>query len=375
MNPQTRKRVIIAVAAVVVLALVIVAFLPKPILVETATVQQGPLRVTVEEEGVTIIEDRYAVLAPVSAHMRRSRLQPGDFVRRGAAVAELEPPRTPLADPASRVEAAARVTAAEATAGSTERERERMERLVAAGGAAQQQLDLATAAATRAAAELTAARAALRRVEGSPDVSVRRTVTAPVAGRVLAVQKKSEGHVNPGDTLLVIGNPDDLEVHVDVLSEDAVRIRPGTRVLIDQWSASGEEELRATVERVEPQGFTKVSSLGVEEQRVKVIVGVKTVGARLPDVGAGYRVIARFVIWEAGDVIQVPSSAVFRVGEGWAAFVVEGGRARRRDVTIGQQAGLTTQILAGLRPGELVIVHPGNDIADGVRVEVPAGAG
>jgi HlyD family secretion protein len=368
MTRQTRKRVIMAVTAVVVVSLVVLAFLPTPIPVETATVRQGPLQVTVEEEGVTAVENRYAVLAPVSAQMRRIQLEPGDFVRRGAVVAELEPPAMPLGDPTSRAEAAAQVSAAEATARSTERERERMERLVAAGGASQQQLDLATAAATRAAAELAAARAALRRVEGVSALAVERTVTAPVSGRVLSVHKKSEGRVNPGDTLIVIGDPAALEVRVDVLSEDAVLIHPGTRVMIDAWSASGEEELRASVKRVDPQGFTEVSSLGVEEQRVNVVVGVDGADPRWQNVGVGYRVIAQFVVWESPDVIQVPSSAVFRVGAGWAVFAVEDGRAVRRELTVGQQAGLTTQILAGLQPGEQVIVHPGNDIEDGVRV-------
>ena len=366
MNRQTRKRIVLTVVALVVLALLVYAFLPKPVPVQTAQVRQGPLQVTVEEEGETEVADRYAITSPVLAFLRRIRLEPGDMVARGAPVASLEPPRTPILDPSSRAEAAAHVRSAEAVARNAANERERMERLAAGGSATRQQLDQATAEAARAAAELAEAEAALRRAEGYRNLPVQRVLTAPVAGRVLAVRRKSEGQVNPGDTLLVIGNARNLEVHVDVLSEDAVRIHAGTKVQIDQWG--GPVPLTAVVQRVEPQGFTKVSSLGVEEQRVMVIATLTSPPELWQSVGAGYRVIARFVIWETGSALQAPSSALFRVGDGWAAFVVEDGRAKRRTVTIGQQAGLTTQILGGLKAGELVIVHPSNEISDGVRV-------
>ena len=367
MNRVTRKRIILIALALVVLALLVYAFLPKPIPVQTAEVRTDPLQVTVEEEGITDVADRYAVTSPVVAFLRRIQLEPGDRVVRGAPVARLEPPRTPILDPSARIEAAARVRAAEATARSARVELERMERLAAGGSATRQQLDQATSEASRAAAELAAAEAVLRRTEGNANLPVQRVLTAPVAGRVLAVRRQSEGQVNPGDTLVVIGNARNLEVRVDVLSEDAVRIHPGTPVQIDQWG--GPVPLQAVVQRVEPQGFTKISSLGVEEQRVMVIATLTSPPELWRNVGAGYRVIARFVLWQTASALQVPSSALFRVGDGWAAFVVENGRAKRRTVTVGQQAGLATQVLSGLRSGERIIVHPSNEINDGIRVK------
>jgi HlyD family secretion protein len=175
--------------------------------------------------------------------------------------------------------------------------------------------------------------------------------------------------VTPGDTLLVIGDARNLEVHVDVLSEDAVRMHPGTRVSIEQWG--GPKPLEAVVRRIEPQGFTKVSSLGVEEQRVNVIARLTSPPEEWARLGAAYRVLARFIIWEGSSVLQVPASALFRVGDGkgWAAFVVEGDRARRRAVTIGHEAGLRTEVLSGLKEGDVVILHPGNAVQDGGRVE------
>ncbi|HEX9108646.1 MAG TPA: HlyD family efflux transporter periplasmic adaptor subunit, partial [Longimicrobiales bacterium] len=191
---------------------------------------------------------------------------------------------------------------------------------------------------------------------------------APAAGRVLAVRRRSEGQVNPGDTLVVVGSTNALEIRADVLSEDAVRIRPGTRVVVDQWG--GDAPLEAVVRRVEPQGFTQVSSLGVEEQRVPVVAQLTSPAAAWSGrLGSGYRVLARFVVWSSPSALQLPTSALFRTGSGWAVFVVQDGRARRREVTIGHQTGLSTEILSGVREGEQVIVHPGNEIEDGVRVD------
>jgi HlyD family secretion protein len=235
MNRVTRKRIVLIALALVVLALLVYAFLPKPIPVQTAQVRTGPLHVTVEEEGVTDVTDRYAVTAPVIAFLRRIELEPGDPVSRGAPVARLEPPRTPILDPGARIEAAARVRAAQATARNARVELERMERLAAGGSATRQQLDQAASEASHTAAELAAAEAVLRRTEGNANLPVQHVLTAPAAGKVLAVRRESEGQVNPGDTLVVIGNARNLEVRVDVLSEDAVRIHPGTSVQIDQW--------------------------------------------------------------------------------------------------------------------------------------------
>ena len=183
---------------------------------------------------------------------------------------------------------------------------------------------------------------------------------------MLSIHRRSAGHVNPGEPILEVGDTQRMEVHVDVLSQDAVRISPGVRIEIDEWG--GDRLLEAMVHRVEPQAFTRVSALGVEEQRVTVIAALTSPAEDWSMLGADYRVLARFIVWEDDDVLQVPTSALFRSADGWAVFVVEGGTARRRDVSIGQQAGLRTQILAGLEAGEHVIVHPANEIEDGVSV-------
>lgn len=364
----TRKRIVLGGIAVLVLAAVVWSFLPRPVPVQTAVVRRGPLSVIVEEEARTEVADRYTVSSPVTAFVRRIDLEAGDSVSAGEPLAYLEPPRTPVLDPSGRTGAEARVRAAEAAATHAQAERERIERLAAAGAATRQALDRTVAEAERAAAELEAARAALRRTTGADALSVEEVLRAPVAGRVLEVPSRSARQVSPGEPLMVIGSTRSLEVHADVLSQDAVRIRRGTPVLLEQWG--GEGTLEAVVRRVEPQGFTSVSSLGVEEQRVRVVAGIESPPDKWSGaLGAGYRVLARFVVWEGEDVLQVPSAALFRVGQDWAAFVVEGGRAERRIVRTGHRAGLDTEVLQGLEEGDRVIVHPGNAVDDGVAVE------
>ena len=365
MTPQHRKRLILTAGSVAVLALLIWSFLPKPVPVQTARVSRGPLQVVVEEEGETRVADRYAITAPTGGFLQRIELAEGDVVARGQPLLRLHPPRTPLLDARSRSEAAARVRAAEVTAQQADVELQRVQRLAAGGSATRQALEQAAAAAATARADLEAARAALRRAEGG-EAGEAQVLRAPAAGRVLAVRRRSEGQVNPGDTLVVIGDTNRLEVRADVLSQDAVRIHAGTRVLVEQWG--GEGTLAARVTRVEPQAHTVVSSLGVEEQRVTVVAALEGNAVPPAGLGSGYRVLARFVTWEGRDVLQVPSSALFRSADGWAAFAVRDGRAVLRKVAIGQQAGLTTQVLSGLADRDEVIVHPGNQVADGVRV-------
>jgi HlyD family secretion protein len=370
----TRKHIVLGVVAVVVLAALIWSFLPKPIPVQTAVVHRGPLQVIVEEEARTEVTDRYTVSSPVTAWVRRIGLVAGDSVAIGQPLAYLEPPRTPVLDPSGRTSAEARVRAAEAAASHAGTERARLERLAASGAATRQALEQAVSDAERADAELEAARAALRGASGADNLAVEEVLRSPVAGRVLSVPSRSARQVNPGEPLLVVGNTETLEVHADVLSQDAVRIRPGTRALLEQWG--GEDALEAVVSRVEPQGFTSVSSLGVEEQRVRVVALIESPPVRWNgSLGAGYQVLARFIVWHGEDVLQIPSAALFRVGEAWSTFVVESGRAVRRTVRIGQQAGLDTQVLDGLQEGDEVIVHPGNTIEEGVAVRAGLGSG
>jgi len=364
MDRTLRRRVVLIASAALVLAAVVWAFLPKPVPVSTAVVRRAPLEQVVEQEGKTEVVNRYAISAPVPAFVQRIAVQVGDDVARGQPVVRLEPPRSPILDPRARREAAARVDAARAAltqagagAVTATADRQRTERLAAGGSATRQALEQA-----RSAAE-----AALQRAAGGAAPGQGQLLVAPAAGRVLAVRRRSEGQVNPGDTLVVVGNTNHLEVRADVLSDDAVRIRPGTPVIVDQWG--GDQPLRAVVRKVEPQGFTAVSSLGVEEQRVPVVADLTSPPALWDGrLGAGFRVLARFVVWSSPAALQLPTSALFRVGAGWAVFAVEGGRAVRKTVTIGHQAGLTTEILTGLKASDTVIVHPGNEVEDGKRV-------
>lgn len=191
-------------------------------------------------------------------------------------------------------------------------------------------------------------------------------VRSPVAGRVMAVRHESEGVVSSGTPLLVVGDPGRMEVEVDVLSADAVRIRPGAPVRFERWG--GEKNLEGKVRVVEPAGFTKVSALGVEEQRVWVIVDITSPGTLWEKLGDGYRLEARFILWEQQDVLQVPAGAVFRTGDRHAVYVAEGNRAKLRPVDIGKRNGWAAQVLSGLAEGETVIVHPGEAVSDGRKV-------
>lgn len=395
MDRRTRKRLILAGIALLVLIALIYGFWPEAMDVETAVVERGALQVTVEEEGETQVAETYVISSPVAAYARRIELEPGDLVERGQPVVLLEPPRSTIMDPRSQAQAVARVAsaeaavqqarqnveAAEAAAEEAREERDRIEGLFEEGSATQQQrtraqtaaeqaeadLESARAAVEAAEAELASARAAAQRNDGSADLSVTDVLYAPVTGQVLAVHRESAGQVNPGEPILEIGNVNDLEVHVDVLSRDAVSITPGTRVLVDQWG--GEGVLEATVRRVEPRGFTEVSSLGVEEKRVTVVAGFASEAREWTGLGAEYRVLARFVVWEGDNILVVPTAALFRTETGWAVYAVEGGEAELRTVDVGRQTGLSAEIVSGLEEGDVVIVHPPNDLTDGARVQ------
>jgi HlyD family secretion protein len=192
-------------------------------------------------------------------------------------------------------------------------------------------------------------------------------VLSPVAAQVLNVQQECEGVVSPGRPLLEIGDTRSLEIETDVLSADAVKIKPGMPVLYERWG--GEKPLTGHVRRVEPVGFTKISALGVEEQRVLIISDITSDTEQWQTLGDGYRVESRFILWEKQDVLQIPASALFRAEDQWAIFVMKNNKAKRRIVKIGQRNGLSAQILNGLAEGEAVITHPDNTIDDGVPVK------
>ena len=395
MTELTRKRIVIVVLVVLGAALLVYLLLPAPIEVQAARVGYAPMQVIVEEEGETRVKDRYVITSPVAATIRRIHLEAGDRVRQGQPLVFLEPPRASILDVRARDEAEAGVSAAQArleqareqaraskaAADLADTELERSQALFESGAISLQALDEARTAASQAdadleaararvataRAELEAARATLRSVsEGGADTGVQDILRSPVTGSVLAVHRKSAGFVNVGDPLLDIGAVDRMEVWTDVLSQDAVGICPGSRVLFVQWG--GDATLEGVVDRIEPQGVTEVSALGVEEQRVQVVAVFRSPREAWKGLGLGYRVLSRFVIWEDDRVLQAPAGAFFRVQDGWAAFAIENGRAVLRQVTVGQRSGLAVQVLEGLDEGDTVIVHPDDSIEQGVRV-------
>lgn len=398
MKAQTRRRVLIITVGTVVAFALVYGFLPKPVPVDLVAVKRGPLRVTIEEEGRTRVKDRFVLSAPVPGYMQRIELDVGDAVNKGQCVALLEPLRSVVLDPRSRAEAEAAVASAQAAlAAAEERENaaaaeaeyakvrlERNKELFEGAYISKDNLDqsesdakrteaihLSSAAAVIAAkADLERARTALSysAAEGSVRAAEAVEVRSPVNGRVLKRHRESEGVVNAGDPLVDIGNPRNMEVKVEVLSADAVKIRKGAPVLFERWG--GEKPLSGKVRVVEPAGFTKISSLGVEEQRVLVIVDFTSPPESWEGLGDAYRLDTSFIIWEAADVLQVPASSLFRKGEGWAIYAVENNKARMRMVEVGQRNGLTAEILSGVREGERIIAHPDDTIKEGIRVHM-----
>ncbi len=389
------RRALLAGIAIAAVGTLVFVFRSPPVPVETAEADRGPLLVTVDEEGETRVRDRFVVAAPTAGRVQRIALDAGDAVETGAVVARLHPApldRRTRAAAEARIEAAqahlaaagAAVRSAEAAFAQAGRDARRMERLHAAGSAAEGQLErtlleettrrqgllAARSAATAATHELEEARATLLAAEGGDGESRSACggeacieLRAPVSGRILRVPEKSERVVGAGAPLLEIGDPSALEIVVDVLSPDAVRIQPGARMLLDRWG--GDDVIAAHVRYVEPSGFRKISTLGVEEQRVNVIGDFDDHPEGLGD---GFRVEARIVVFESTDVLRVPASALFRHGQGFAVFVVDGGRARRREIEIGERGSGFASVRSGLEAGERVVLHPSDRIGDGVRV-------
>jgi HlyD family secretion protein len=381
------------VAVVIVGGLLAVALWPETVPVETAVVGRGPLVVTVDEEGRTRVRDRFVVAAPLAGRVLRIELEPGDAVRAGDVVANLRPEAPTLLDARTRAEAQAALESARAVVGraradeqraraalaQAERELTRVRTLVVESLATAQQLEAREADVRAAEEQVNAAVFAARAAEADVTRAQARLAPAPVdaAGRVVTISspvdgvvlkrvRESESVVPAGDPLLEIGNPHQLEIVVDLLSVDAVRVPPGARVRVEQWG--GDRTLDARVRRVEPSGFTKISALGVEEQRVNVIVEFTDPAEAWKALGDGYRVEARIVVWESADVVKVPTGALIRSGEQWAVYAVKDGRARQEAVTLGHQNGREAEVTAGLEAGTTVILHPGDTISDGVRV-------
>lgn len=376
--------------------LIVVGLWPQPEPVEVGTVSHGPLALTVEEEGMTRVKNRYVISSPVAGLLRRIDWKPGAEVVAGQTVlAVLDTRGADLLDARGQAQAEAQVQAAAAalqladaqhqSAGAAAQlartELERMTRLFAAGSVSQQELDAAAlrdtsaAQAARAAGfalqvagfELQQAKAALLRgLDGGPGNAEPLVITSPVSGRILRVFQESERVVPAGHALLEVGDPADLEARIEVLSRDAVGIRPGARVELVKWG--GDQTLRGRVRVVEPSAFTKISALGVEEQRVYVIVDFLDPLEMRPTLGDAYRVEARIVMWESDDVLQAPAGALFQRGRSWQTYVLKNNRVHLRDIETGPTNGFFTVIRSGLQAGDRLVVYPGDKIADGVRV-------
>jgi HlyD family secretion protein len=361
--------------------LIVAGLWPRPVPVETTAAMRGALRATIAEEGKTRIRQRYLVSAPVTGQLRRIELKPGAAVAGGQVVAVIDPVKPALLDARARSLAEARRDTAAANLAKARKAHEfaaselkRFERLYADKTVSVQELEAVQWREAAAAKDQAVAESALRQAEAElaeftpaaepnlPPVEV----VAPAPGRVLRVFEESARVVAVGAPLLELGDPADLEVVIEVLSRDGAAIAPGTPVELHHWG--GEEPLRAVTRLVEPAAFTKVSALGVEEQRVNLIADIVTPPEHRPRLGDGFRVEARILVWESADVLKVPAGAVFRRGAEWAVFVIEGGRARLRVVATGRSSGAETQILDGLREGEEVVLYPGDRVSDGRRV-------
>jgi HlyD family secretion protein len=388
------RRGLLAVLGVAGLAGAALALRPKPVPADLSPVVRGPLSVVIEESGVTRVKDRYLVSAPVSGNLARIALQPGDRVREGDVLAEIAPAASPLLDERARAEAEARLGASNQALAQAraqidrarnakelaDTELARLRPLAATGSIARQVLDQAEFAARMRADELASAefaakvaREEVRRASVSlgkePKGAELRhiDVLAPVSGQILRVQQENAGFVAAAAPLLEVGDPAALEIVVDLLTTDAVRVRTGTPVEIDDWG--GDSKLLGRVRQVEPSGFTRPSALGIDEQRVNVVVVLTEPRERWASLGDGYHVEARLSVWQSESVLKVPHGALFRRGDGWAVFRVEDERARLTSVEIGHRGQTEVEVLSGLGAGTRVIVHPGDRVKDGVRVE------
>ena len=383
---------ILIVVGAALIVLVMMWLRPTPVRVDVAKATRGPMQVTVDGEGKTRVRDRFLIGAPVGGQLRRIALRRGDVVTRGQVIAQIDPLPLPPLDPRQHAEALARVNAAEdarrevdrmierskAIYDQARRERDRCEVLARTGDISREELERAQTAVATSLREYEAARSKAESASHQVEVAAsallaatqdRRPATPPVkvqsptSGKVLRVVEESERVVSAGAPLLEVSSPSTLELVIELLSTDAVKVNPGALVIVEDWGGPG--ALEAHVRLIEPSAFTKVSALGIEEQRVNVVADLTAPSAALGD---GYRFEGRVVVWQAEDLLKVPVSSLFRRGENWAVFVVENGEAHVREVEVGQRTPFEAEIKSGLDPGADVIVHPSNQIADGTRV-------
>lgn len=389
--PSPRMLVLLAI---VLLAAGALAWMMRPaaVPVETALVTEGPLETWIEEQGRTRVKEIYDISAPLAGQTEREALHAGDPVRKGEVVVLIRPAAPPLVDARSRQEFTAAAQAAQASVRLAESDVKRAQAeltladaewarsksLAASGYLAQQALDQRRMARDTAAAAVSTAQAAVavrRREYDSarsrliqPDET--RTpipVRSPVGGNVLKVLRESQQVVQPGELIMQVGDPRDIDVVVELLSTDAVAVGPGAPARIEGW---GGPPLQAKVRRVEPSGFTKVSALGVEEQRVLTYLDFAEPAQAFTKLGHDYRVTTRIITWSTPRTLQVPTSALFRQGADWAVYRVENGRARLAKVQIGRRNEDAAQVLGGLSARDRVVAYPGDRLADGVRLAI-----
>lgn len=392
------RKLIGAATVLFMIGILIYGFLPPAVDVDLASVVRGPLTVTVDEDGKTRVRERYIVASPLSGRLLRSSLHSGDSVCAGETiVAIIEASDTTLLDDRARTESEARLKAAEAhrlqATALIERARdaqdvaknelERAQALHAKAVQTQEALDsvrlkhrlathdlrVAEFNLTIAEFERDQAQAAFVRFSERPEDQqplFRHEIRAPISGRVFRVFEENAVPVSPGTHLIELGDPTDLEVEIDVLSVDAVRIQPGSKVSLVHWG--GETPLEARVRVIEPSAFTKVSALGIEEQRVWVVADILTPSDERPTLGDSFRVEARVVTWEATDIVKIPAGALFRKGNDWAVYVVRNSRAELQLVQVGHANGYETEIIDGLNVDDRVILHPSDRVQSRVRV-------
>jgi HlyD family secretion protein len=397
MEIAKRRTLSVSALILVVILATVYGLLPRAIEVDLANVRRGSFQVTIEEEARSRLKERYVVSAPTSGVIQRINAKVGDPVQKGQTVVILEPVWSQALDPRRRAEAEAGVSAAEsalkaaqekvraaaADADYLEKKLERITNLHADGYVARDQFDQAEAEVKKAKAvrlsaeaavavsrsERDRARTALQNFTFRKPTEVRHTiyVPSPITGTIFKIHRESEGTVSAGEPLMDVGDTAELEILAEVLSPDAVKIKKGTPVLFKRWG--DDPPLSGVVRVVEPAGFTKISSLGVEEQRTLVLADILSPQDIWRTLGDGYRLEAHFIIMEVTDVLQVPNSALFRSENDWAVFVNDDGKARKRLVEIGQRNGFTAEIHSGIRENEKVIVHPDEAVSDGTRIQ------
>jgi HlyD family secretion protein len=394
------KKYIYIALALSLVGLIAYGLRPQPVPVDVGRVTIGPMKVTVDEEGKTRIKERYTVVAPLTGQMKRIELKPGDAVEQGKTILTIVEPADPvLLDARAVASAKARVNSAKAAKLQTSQllekakvavefattEYNRAKESYASRGTSEQnlkememlmrtknlELKAANFAEQIAAFELEQAEAALLQVSPNPSAAnepPRLTVPAPITGAVLKVFRESAGVVQAGERLVELGDPRDLEVVVEVLSRDAVAIHPGADVSLEHWG--GEQPLRGRVRRVEPAGFTKISALGVEEQRVNVLLDFIDPYEIRQSLGDGFRVEARIVTWSNDQVLRVPAGALFRHNGEWAVYKMENGVAKLQLIKLGKLNPIEGEVLQGLAAGDVVVMHPGDRVKDGVKLVV-----